>query len=283
MITSKTRFFKYLIAICCSLPFCAFASRKEEANFIGKKLTNVCTNILKGDIKYIVVDREGAITNKMMAVGDVYETDIKLSGDEVTINTNHRLVVNRKDGVTIYSTDLKGIAIKPTCPKTSEFKLVYEMSTRASASGKYSENIPLSVDRLDDYEVGGEIKYSANILSPEIVWEESPNASLDARDFFIGKRSKFVLKLKNVGTAELIIKELKILSPNSWYSIDTKACNTPPVPPQASCDIVFNRIATPINKEGSKDGIKILSNFKLAYPGFGILWSTKKTEIEFFR
>lgn len=283
MMTSKTILFKYVFAICCSLPFCAYASRKEEANLTGKKLIDVCENISKGDAKYFVVDKEGVITNKVMAVGDVYEIDIKLLADDVTINTNHRLVVNRKGLMAISSPDLKGIAIKPTCPRTSEFKIFYNMSTRASVIGKYNENIHLSVDPPEGGVIDEKIKYSANIISPEIVWDESPNASIDARDFFIGKRSTFVLKLKNVGIADLIVKELKILTPKSWYSIDAKACNTPPVAPQASCDIVFNRIATPINKEGSKDGIEILSNFKLAYPGFGILWSTKKTEIEFSR
>lgn len=280
---SKTVWFKYLFAICCSLPFCAYASRKDEANFTGKKLIDVCANILKGDIKYFVVDKDGVITNNVMAVGDVYEKNIKLSRDDVSIDTNHRLVVNLKDGVVITSPDLKEVAITPTCPKTSEFKLFYQVSTRASAAGKDSGNILLSVDRPDGGQVDGRIKFSANIISPEIIWDESPNASLEARDFFLGKRSKFILKLKNVGTAELIVNELKISNPKSWYSIDAKACHMPPVLPQASCDIVFNRITTPVNGDGSKDGIEILSNFKLAYPGFGILWSIKKTEIEFSR
>jgi hypothetical protein len=271
----------------------ALAQHNEKSGFIGEKLTDICKSIIGKKTQYFLVAPTGVVAKKTIDRGDVYEKDISLSVDDVLIDTKYRIVVNRIGLTSPDAPDFHFVEVNPTCPRTSEFQLVYAPSTKSSGFGKQDDDLQLSIEGPDqDIQFKADYKFLANIFSPKIDWLESSSidiarnlkelSSPEATEFFQGKRGRFVLKLSNSGNAPLIVTDLTRKSANSrWYAIDAKSCHSPSVAPQGTCDIVFTRLANPQSEAELTDDLDIQSNYKMGYPGFGIHWSTKKTVIDF--
>lgn len=264
--------------------FSSFANGMPGATgpFVGKNISSVCSDIIKTDATFYTVNSDGVITGNSIDAGSIYEKNIKLSADDVLIDTNHTLVINRTGHVKFDVPDMKFNRVKSICPRTSEFGATYNPSTRSANVGKYSAKIPVWASVADEAQIEGNIQLSVDIFSPKIALESSSNTLSDAADFFSSKASKLILKFKNVGSYPLAISGLvRKTAGSDWYSIDTNSCNNPSVAPQESCNIIFRRLSAPAKKVGYRDELDITSNYKLGYPALLINWSATKPEIEF--
>lgn len=278
--TKNMHYFKFLLFL--ALPTCVAAQNIGNKEVAEEKLTSSCKKLMRADANFYVIKPNGIIAGKNLDLGDVFENRITSAIDLVRIDTQHRLVVNRKNVDEFIAPDLSLVKVKSTCQGTSEYNIFYTVKAKAAEIGKQTSKLVLAIGRSGrDDRIEGEISFSANVISPKIELNETANTPIEATSFFQNTKNTFTLEIKNTGTGPLIIDALKQNSSNSkWYSVDSKNCHAKSVQPQGRCNIIFTR-SSAMHSDESTDTFEIISNYKLGHPNFAITWSDVKTEIEF--
>jgi hypothetical protein len=272
---------RYMTLVFFSFPILAFALTGNNEP-LGKKHSVVCGFVGKSSMRHFFVAPNGMIVAPEINAGDIPENDAELVADDVQFRTSYRLLVSGLGAILVTSPDLKFVAIKPTCPGTSEFMIKYTISTKSARAGRITETPNYVIEGPGEYDrFEGRVKLNANILMPRIELDDSLNHSSDAKDFFQGKRSHLEIAIRNTGSAPLTIDGVVKKGGGTWYSIDFHGCTVPSVAPGTGCSIVLRRTSEYVENREARDTLSIRSNYKLGYPVIAIDWSHNNFEIRF--